>query len=749
MAYLRISASVFALLPLCACGGGGVNSSGSQAPASAAPVDAISGGPTSTPSPTTSAHDSAPVAPLVVPAAQQSVRSANDGAEYRQNYVAGEFVNALYALDNGWTGKGATIGVLDDGVNTALPAFAGQISSLSKDFGSETKDGVTTKRDRLSDAQADHGTAVAAIIAARKDGSGTVGVAPDAQIAVLRTSDYNVTTATETLAHDSEALDYAATAGIKVINRSLASQGFNVSLRNAVERYGATGGLLINAAGNSGGESPIDAVNVDAANRSAWLFVVALDPQSLSTYALADYSNRAGGMADRTITAVGTNYTTRVDGTVAGFSGTSSAAAQVSGVAATILSKWPQLTGLQAGQVILTTARDIGTPGVDATFGAGLVDVKAALSPVNPTLSNGAAQTAVAGSVLAAPTAIGTGSLQTAVSDVTVLDRFGRDYRGSLAGLVVTPEAGQSRWLRSRLGQMANGGATGLTAGPLSMNLSYASYRTGPAAGDVRQVMTSGEVAYQAGRTSVRMGVNAQESLQHDIMGLAPFADGILAYAPQAGNSLAVDRRTPLGRVGVTLASGSFGASRAQAATVSFDRGSTSLRASWIDESGSVMGAESRGAMTLGRGARTTMIELHQRVGLAWGWSLEGYGSVGVTRLKVDPTSIVTGSTPLWGTRAGLQASGPAFRGLLSFGIAQPLTIESGAARLTFGTGYDLASQSLVMGSTVARLASDARRLQLTAGYARGTARRSVRVGIMRDVTDGTTRALAGLTQAF
>jgi subtilisin family serine protease len=686
---------------------------------------------------------------LVNPAATQSVRSANDSAEYRQNYTANELVNALYALDHGWTGQGVTVGVLDDGVDTSLAAFQNQISALSKDFGYETRNGVTTKRDRVSDSQTEHGTAVAAVIAARRDGSGTVGIAPDAKIAILRTSDYNYTTATETLAHDSEALDYAGSVGIKLVNRSLASQGFNVALRNSVAGYGAKGGLLINAAGNSGGDAPTDAVNVDAANRSAWLFVVALDPQVQSSYALAGYSNKAGSMADRTIAAVGTNYTTRIDGNVAGFSGTSSAAAQVSGVAATILSKWPQLTGVQAGQVILATARDIGTPGTDATFGAGLVDVKAALSPVSPVLSNGSVQTAVAASMLTVPAAIGTTSIQTAVASVTVLDRYGRDFTGSLADLVVRAETGRSSWLRGRLAQIGGGGTTSLGAGPLSINLSYAGYRTGPQATDVRQTMTAGEVAYRSGATGLRLGVNAQESLQNDLMGLAPFADGILAYAPQAGNSMAVDRATPLGLIALSVSTGATGESRAQAATASLRRGATAVRLSWIDETGSVMGVESRGALALGRGTRTSLIELHHSLSLAGGWSLEGYGSVGITRLKIDPASIVVGATTLLGTRAGVQAKGPALGGLLSLGIAQPLTIERGAARLTFGTGYDLASQSLLLGSARADLSSSMRRLQLTAGFARGSARQSLRVGFMQDVTDGTTRALAGYTRAF
>jgi len=678
----------------------------------------------------------------------QPARSVNDTAQFRENYVANEFVNALYALDSGYTGQGVTVGVMDDGVLASLPALRGQVSDLSKDFGSETRGGVTTKRDVLGDATSDHGTAIAAIIAARRDSGTTTSIAPDAKIAVLRTSDYNYDTATETLTHDAEALNYAASAGIKVINRSLSSQGFNVSLRNAVTSYAGTGGLLINAAGNNGGANPIDAVNVDASNRNSWLFVVALDPSSQSSYALASYSNMAGAMADRTVTGVGTNITTRIDGSVSSFSGTSSATAQVTGLAATILSKWPQLTGQQAGDVIIATARDIGPPGVDAIFGAGLVDVQAALSPVDPKLSNGTAQTAVAQSALVLPAGVGSGSLQTALSNVTVLDSFGRDFSGSLAGLVVKPDTVNPRWLRRRLAQMTGGGVQGFSAGPISASFGYASYLRSPD-GNARGILTNGDVDVQVGKTGFHFGFNAQDSLQNDVMGLAPFADGTLAYAPQAGNSVKVDQATRIGRVGFSVSTGSEGSTSASAATLSLDTGRASLRASWIEERGSIMGSVSSGGLALGRGARTGLVEAHYTLPLAGDWGVEGYGSVGVTRIKLDPLSIVTGASSLVGTRAGLQFSGPALGGKLSFGVSQPLTIESGEARLTLGSGYDLATRSLLYSSSSASLASDRRRLQLTIGFVRGTTRSSLRLGVMRDITDRSSRALVGYSASF
>ncbi|MDB5701520.1 MAG: Peptidase and in, kexin,sedolisin [Sphingomonadales bacterium] len=747
--HLRPSMTIVSLIALSACGGGGGSTANSAGSVAAPAVPAANAPPTQVTDPTVTAYAAAVAPPtgyVVTPESMQPVRSANDTSEYRQNFTGNEMVNALYAADHGWTGKGVTVGVIDDGVNTALSAFQNQISSVSKDFGYLTTNGIATKRDVLGDTQSNHGTEIAGIIAARADGIGTEGLAPDAKIAILRTSDYNADTKVETMFHDAEALEYAATAGIKVINRSLVSNG--AGLADSVTRYGATGGLLVNAAGNNAQANPGDTINVNDANRATWLFVVALNPD-LKSYTLASYSNQAGSMADRTVAAIGTNTTVGVDGSSVAISGTSSATPQVSALAALILSKWPQLSGQQAGNVILSTARDIGAPGVDSIYGHGLIDVQAALSPSNPTISNGSTATSLAASAMAVPAAIGTGSIQTALSKVTVIDAYGRDFTGSVASLIAHPETGQSRWLGQRVNQMASGGSSDVGFGHFRTSFGYASFRTGPADSDVRSVMTAGEVSYRNATTGVRVGFNAQDSMQNDIMGLAPFADGILSYAPQAGNSVAVDHLIAGVRLGVTMTAGSIGRSRAQASSVSVGYKGLSVRASYIDESGSVFGTISEGGLALGRGATTTMLEAHQTLNVGGGWNLEGYGSVGVTRLKIDASSVVTAASSLVGTRMGLQASGPAFGGLLSFGVAQPLTIERGTAHLTIGTGYDAVAQSLTYGASNADLASDKRRLELTTGFARQTGNSTFRIGLMKDVADGTQRVLAGYRLRF
>ncbi|MGB1464047.1 MAG: S8 family serine peptidase, partial [Parvibaculales bacterium] len=61
--------------------------------------------------------------------------------------------------------------------------------------------------------------------------------------------------------------------------------------------------------------------------------------------------------------------------------GTSFAAPRVSGAAALIRHKFPGLDGFQLKQLLLSTAQDIGEPGIDPIFGHGKLDLSNALSP--------------------------------------------------------------------------------------------------------------------------------------------------------------------------------------------------------------------------------------------------------------------------------------------------------------------------------------------------------------------------------
>ena len=214
---------------------------------------------------------------------------------------------------------------------------------------------------------------------------------------------------------------------------------------SAIANYGATGGLVVNSAGNSAAAAPPEAQFLSSAALKAYLFVGAVDVSDTGV-TIASYSNRAGSVADRYVVAPGTSPVLLYGkgGATSYAEGTSFSAPIVAGLAALILEKWPQLTGQQAGAIILNTAQDLGAPGVDAVYGHGLVDFQAALSPVNPTLTNSAGvSSSVASSVVVASTAISANHVSQALSNVTVLDAYGRNFQANLSGAVITPDARQ------------------------------------------------------------------------------------------------------------------------------------------------------------------------------------------------------------------------------------------------------------------------------------------------------------------
>ena len=631
-----------------------------------------------------------------------ATRSAADDDEYRRNYDAFEYVHALYALDHGWTGQGVLVGVIDDGVfeNAEL---AGKLSALSKDFGNVTANGKTTARNVVGDQYSDHGTMIAGVIAGRDDGTGIQGIAPGSKIVGLRVSDVNTTTGEETLGRTlPTALDYAAKNGIKIVNASLAKTDSSVPSAvwsDMVARYTAAGGLFVNSAGNDGEANAKGYLDLNDANRNGWLFVTAVDQDS-GVLSLADYANRCGAVAmARCVSAMGTNGTMDATGQLVLFSGTSSATAQVSGLAALILSKWPQLSGVEAGQVILNTAHDLGDAGIDLIYGAGLVDVEAALSPVSPMISNGVAQMSLAHTAMVIPDAVGgiqTGNaIKLMLSDVTVLDAFGRDYSGSLAAMVASSQQRGGAFARQVMAS-AGAGSNSFNASGISATLAYTTYRAGPDPLNQRSRLTSGAFAAKLGRTRFIAGFSNQDAIQDEAMGLAPASDVTLAYAPGANLSFGFDRGVAGGRVSLSALSsdGEFG--KAQGFVFGWDSPAVRIKAGYLEEQGTLFGTPvGSGALRFGDGARSAFLEVSRSFS-AGGWSLDTYASVGATRLRIGADTLLTSASPLLTQRAGLSASKAALSGRVRFGFALPLVAFAGSGELTYASGYDLGARSLL-----------------------------------------------------
>ena len=109
------------------------------------------------------------------------------------------------------------------------------------------------------------------------------------------------------------------------------------------------------------------------------------------TKTIATYSNRAGVMKDRFIVADGGCGYKYYSGSNAGteIKGTSCAAPKVSGAAAVVKSKFPNLSAADLSDILLLTAdKDIDDNGVDdfsstsTVYGRGELDLSSALSPV-------------------------------------------------------------------------------------------------------------------------------------------------------------------------------------------------------------------------------------------------------------------------------------------------------------------------------------------------------------------------------
>jgi subtilisin family serine protease len=205
-----------------------------------------------------------------------------------------------------------------------------------------------------------HGTHVSGIIAAsRKNGKGIDGIADNVRIMTIRA----VPDGDE---HDKDvalAIRYAVDNGAKIINMSF-GKGFSPEkhwVDDAVKYAESKGVLLVHAAGNDG--SNLDSTNnfpnptykTEGRKASNWLTVGASgDPKNGGL--VAGFSNFGKNEVD--VFAPGHQiYSTIPGGTTYGnASGTSMASPVVSGVAAFLLSYFPDLTPQQLKQVIEKSA---------------------------------------------------------------------------------------------------------------------------------------------------------------------------------------------------------------------------------------------------------------------------------------------------------------------------------------------------------------------------------------------------------
>jgi subtilisin family serine protease len=231
-------------------------------------------------------------------------------------------------------GAGVEVAVIDTGMDFDHPDLKGRVSGR-RNF---------VDADDAKFEQDMHGTEVSGVIAAVADnGIGIVGIAPDARIIALKAC-WQAATGGSAVCNSftlAQALEAAIVAHADIVNMSLAGPP-DPLLARLVTRAAAQGAILIGAAGRAGSGNTF--------------------PADLSEVLAVDAAEDSSGNP-RHLLAPGRDILTLVPGGHYDFaSGSSLAAAQVSGIVALMLAEHPHLTAVEVRNLLLHSSHRVDSP---------------------------------------------------------------------------------------------------------------------------------------------------------------------------------------------------------------------------------------------------------------------------------------------------------------------------------------------------------------------------------------------------
>lgn len=260
----------------------------------------------------------------------------------------GDVPSMLMPMDGDVRGAGARIGVIDTEIDVSHPAFRG-VRLIARNF-------VPYDEAR----PADHGTAVASIIAGEDEGFS--GLAPRAEIIAASVffagASGRPSATTESLVR---ALDWMSETGTPIVSMSLAGPP-NAVLEEAITRAAERGVIVVAAAGNEG---PMARPMYPAAYEGA-VAVTAVSRDKM----IWRLANR-GDYIDLAAPGVLVRHA-RSGGGYAASSGTSMAAPFVAAALAE-LRRGDARSAEEAFRLLMENAEDLGDPGRDSIYGAGLI----------------------------------------------------------------------------------------------------------------------------------------------------------------------------------------------------------------------------------------------------------------------------------------------------------------------------------------------------------------------------------------
>jgi hypothetical protein len=636
-----------------------------------------------------------------------------DTAEYQRSSYA-VAANAIAAYEAGASGKGVKIGIIDSGINPNLSEFAGRIDPASGD--------VAGNRG-ISD-EGGHGTAVAAVAAAARNGSGTMGVAYEATIVSQRADEVGSCATKDGCSFYDDAIaagiDAARLAGAKVINMSLGGSQPGALLLAAMQRAVNDGIVLVISAGNDGTANP-DAFALTPAQKFPGMVIIAgsigvQTPTGIDASQISDFSDKAGTGANYYLMALGYNDLAP-DNTGKQFywSGTSFSAPTISGAVALMAQAFPNLTGDKIVKILFDSADDLGAAGVDAVFGHGRLNIERAFQPIGAT-SLADSQTAVSlGNNGDLPSAAGDAAASSQALGAVILDGYDRAYVLNLAKTLRRADIDHplSRSLQNDI-KVSSG-----NAGPISIAMTvrerhdlksgFALEQTGIGPEDLRKsrLIAGSAVARIDNKTAVAFGfADGAKAMERRLNKSAAGAflvandiSGNPGFMARRNGSMAV--RHEFAGTGVTIsaesgdvwqevktsATGSPYRWTSIAADRHLGRNWLSFSLSRLDEKQTLLGGRMGNALG-GGGSSSLFLDSEARHDFGGGWS----ATLNARRGWTDFASgkFQTGAYALDLAKAGVLGHGDR----LAMRIAQPLRVEHGGFAMWLPTSWDYATST-------------------------------------------------------
>jgi type VII secretion-associated serine protease mycosin len=304
-----------------------------------------------------SSHAALPGAPLSTP-----FPLTGDSVRDQQWHLKTLNVAGAWAYSSG---AGVTVAVIDSGVDSDHPDLQGQVLP--------GLDLVDPKDDGDTDLVG-HGTTVAALIAGKDDADGVIGIAPNAKILPVRV--LNPENRYDDAMIVAKGVRWAVDHGAKVINLSLGGSGSSAPLAAALDYAFARDVVVVACTGNT------------SASPAPGVWYPAREPGVLAVAGMERNGDVLwSGSITGPETVVDAPATQLVGARPGGYwrvQGTSFAAPMVSGTAALIRSRWPDMPAGEVINRIIKTAKDRGAKGRDDTYGYGLVDPTGAVTDQVP-----------------------------------------------------------------------------------------------------------------------------------------------------------------------------------------------------------------------------------------------------------------------------------------------------------------------------------------------------------------------------